>query len=570
MRLVIREYLSMLKETGELDSLLSDLVLAMGLNPLTRPKTGPRQYGVDLPAVGIDEDKSRKLFLITIKRGDITRNDWDTGKQAVRPSLNEILDSYLRTRVRPEHEKLTKKIILATGGELKQDVEPDWVNYINTNGGTHPKHGNIEFDFWGADKLALLIERYFLDEYLFPESAQKRVRKTIALADQNEYEPRYFYDLIEEILFDKKIPIGKSASSRRKRQKAFRLLNLSLNIVFYWCKEAENLKPSLLCAERTVLRSWDWMRQKKLFDCPITNKEYVHLFATYIKINRAYVIKLQPHCMIRDGLFGYGADELEYPLRSFELIGFMGVFGMAHCFLANASLEVEAQNNFSKEAQTIAMTLASLIKNNPATWTPRYDGHAIDIALGLLTLANTGYSTQAIEWLEKLSGRIIFAYQLGRHFPVSSDSYDELVAMEVGLAPPKEKLMDLSTILPMLADWYAYFDLVDSYESFQKAVTATFSKTDLQTWYPEDKTDEYLYRTNAGFQSGVTLTSIKLPETLSCLKERIVRIRKEREEFMKLSCFAQGWPILGLIASRHFRTPISPLYWQSDIAEAND
>lgn len=101
----------------------------------------------------------------------------------MRPSLNEILDSYLRTRVRPEHEALPKKIILATGGELKQDVEPDWTNYVHNNTRYHQKYGEIEYDFWGGDKLTLLIEQYFLDEYLFPESAQKQMRKTIALVD---------------------------------------------------------------------------------------------------------------------------------------------------------------------------------------------------------------------------------------------------------------------------------------------------------------------------------------------------------------------------------------------------
>ncbi len=186
MKLLIREYLSMLKESGEIDALLPDLLLMMGIDLLSRPAVGSRQFGVDIPAVGVDpKDNKQKLFLLTVKEGDITRSSWDTGKNAVRPSLNEILDSYLRNRVRPEHEALPKKIILATGGEIKQDVEPDWVNFTHRNTATDPKYGEIEFEFWGGDQLALLIERYFLDEYLFPESAQKHLRKTIALADQN-------------------------------------------------------------------------------------------------------------------------------------------------------------------------------------------------------------------------------------------------------------------------------------------------------------------------------------------------------------------------------------------------
>src|SRR5262245_33440781 len=132
MKLILREYLSMLKESAELDVLLPDLLLAMGIQPLSRPARGSRQFGVDLPAFGVDpEDGQRKLFLILVKQGDITRSTWDTGIQAVRPSLNEVLDSYLRTRVRPQHQTLPKKLILATGGEMRQDVEPDWTNYVH-------------------------------------------------------------------------------------------------------------------------------------------------------------------------------------------------------------------------------------------------------------------------------------------------------------------------------------------------------------------------------------------------------------------------------------------------------
>ncbi|RLF31810.1 MAG: hypothetical protein DRN08_07415, partial [Thermoplasmata archaeon] len=77
MKLIIREYLSLLKESNELDQLLPDLLLAMDIEPISRTQTGVRQYGVDVAAVGIDEDGKKTLFLFTIKQGDIGRTDWD-------------------------------------------------------------------------------------------------------------------------------------------------------------------------------------------------------------------------------------------------------------------------------------------------------------------------------------------------------------------------------------------------------------------------------------------------------------------------------------------------------------
>lgn len=113
MRLIVREYLSMLRESGELDALLPDLLLSMDIQPIYKPQRGVRQYGVDQSAVGVDpEDQREKLFLFVIKQKDIDRNNWDTGPQAVRPSLNEIIDIYLRTMLDERFRNLPKKIIV--------------------------------------------------------------------------------------------------------------------------------------------------------------------------------------------------------------------------------------------------------------------------------------------------------------------------------------------------------------------------------------------------------------------------------------------------------------------------
>ncbi len=575
MRLVIREYLSMLKESRELDALLPDLLLAMGFDLLSRPGIGSRQWGVDLPAVGIDpKDQKYKLFLFTVKEGDITRSKWDNGKNAVRPSLNEILDSYLRNRVRPEHSTLPKKIILTTGGELKQDVEPDWVNYVNSHEGTHHKYGDIEFDFWGGDALTLFIERFLLDEYLFPESAQKNLRKTIALADQNEDEPRYFYEIIEDTLFKHEVSKERGKDASQQRRKALNVINLSLNIVFHWCKEADNLKPAFLCAERTILRTWDWIRKYELFDCKTTIEQFQHILFLYLDVANTYAIKLQPVCGVRDGFFGYGsADELEYPLRTFEVIGVLGSLGITYWYLSQMHQEQQArQDHLEQAASAVAKSLAVLIQNNPSALMPRYDGHSVDIALGLLTLTVGGYSELAAKWVRDLSARIIYAYQIGRNFPVASDSYNELIAMSVNQAPPKEKLMELSTLIPMLADWYSILGLAAEYRTFQNAVTEHLANTNLQLWFPDDETDNYLYICNAGYASGITVASIRLPPTLDKLKAQIIYLRDKHQAFKQLSCFVRGFVFLGLIASRHFRTPIIPGYWQydADIPDTSD
>jgi hypothetical protein len=84
MKLVFREYLASLRERRELDVVLPDLLSELGFNVISRPSVGTRQYGVDVAAVGRDTDpktgvSEEKLYLFSIKQGDLTRNDWDSG-----------------------------------------------------------------------------------------------------------------------------------------------------------------------------------------------------------------------------------------------------------------------------------------------------------------------------------------------------------------------------------------------------------------------------------------------------------------------------------------------------------
>ncbi len=119
MKLIIKEYLSLLKESKELDTLLPDLLLSMGFETISLPQIGATQYGVDIAAIGKDIDGKKKLFIFTIKQGDIGRNDWCENKQAVKQSLDQIRDVYFNFHIPTQYKNLPKVIVLCTGGYLK-------------------------------------------------------------------------------------------------------------------------------------------------------------------------------------------------------------------------------------------------------------------------------------------------------------------------------------------------------------------------------------------------------------------------------------------------------------------
>jgi len=72
MKLIIKQYLASLNERNELDALLPDLLSQMGLNVFSRPGIGTKQHGVDVAAVGSLNGDPEKVYLFSIKAGDLT------------------------------------------------------------------------------------------------------------------------------------------------------------------------------------------------------------------------------------------------------------------------------------------------------------------------------------------------------------------------------------------------------------------------------------------------------------------------------------------------------------------
>ena len=559
MKLLIRDYLAKLKESQELEILVADLLLNMGIEPLSKPQRGVRQDGVDIAAVGTDpDDNKRKLFLITIKAGDITRSNWNGNSTAVRPSLDEIKDVYLTRRVDSAHRNLPKKVILCCGGELKQEVDTNWKGYTEKSG----QNGELEYGLWTGDTLALLIEKHFLNEHLFPIENRSLMRKALALLDQNEQEPVFFYQLVDQIL-----QTNTSQNLYKEQLKTLRLVNLCLGVVAKWSLDVGNTRPALLCAERALLRTWDFLREYNLLDKREVLEAYARLYEEYLAAALAYAKRIHPECLIRDGLtiFSSWAEVLEYPLRTFEAIGFISTLGINHAFCFGET----ADEGHKESAHMASHTLAELIRNNPAATAPPYDSHAIELALGLLLLFMTGRTDVALAWMEKLTVRISSAYSIGGQFPIGSDSYEDLIDLELGQTTSKQRRMRLSTIIPTIAEWYAIIGNQEYYEAFRQAVIGVREDVNLQLWYPDDTTEGMLYRENAAYDTGTMCTSINLPENIEVLRENMRVWFKDQTVFSELSCIKYGFVALGLVAGRHFRTPIIPAYWQKLVSNSD-
>ena len=137
-----------------------------------------------------------------------------------------------------------------------------------------------------------------------------------------------------------------------------------------------------------------------------------------------------------------------------------------------------------------------------------------------------------------------------------------MIALEIGQAESKEKLTDCSTIIPLLAQWCVILGLEETYARLRENVEKVFPHSTLQVWYPDEDSESVFYKANAS-RTGAAVKIEPLPSEFDEVKDHIRRIQKSVLDPRDISCLGKsGLLIIGLIASRHFRTPVIPFYWQ--------
>lgn len=544
MKLIIKEYLSLLKESKELDSLIPELLLAMGHEVISKPQIGVRQSGVDVASIGVDTDGIKKVFLFTIKEGDFGRTDWDNGtSQAVRPSLNEIVDLYIPKKLSPENKLLVKKIILATGGDKKQEIEDNWNGYIETNS----KKDEIEFDFWGGDKLALFIEEYIFNEFIIPKEQRSLFRKALALIGDTDYDLRDYYQFLDEVLFKNEL----EKESDKKILKALRLIFLSLNIIVYWSQSENNLKHGLLATERTLLNIYEFLNKnnftKKRNFRDILYKIYESNFRT---IER-YCKKIYPLIVVENGLSFRGHDFLQESLILFEQLGILALYGNLYYLSAYTD---EDSFDYTKYEE-INKHLKLMIKNHKGLYNPVYDEQIIDISLALYFLELWNEIEFIDEWIYNLISHIEFAYYQGKYFPIDTNSFEDLVECNLGDKKDLKEYIRTSTLIPTLAFWCVKLGLIENYKYLYKVSQDIYKDSTLQIWFTDKDLENFVYKKNASFESGYVFAPLPIYENISHMGDIVEKLRNSKH-LIKLENVEM--PILYFISSRYFRMPILP------------
>ncbi|WNH11996.1 hypothetical protein [Thalassobellus suaedae] len=507
MNFLTSEYIALLKEDGELDALLIDILISKGITPISKPQKG-RQYGVDIAAIGKDKDGLEKLFLITVKQGNITRVIWDSSPTSVRQSLNDIRETYINISLTRSQKKLPKKIIVATNGELEQTIQTSWVQYTETY-----NKNDVEYEFWGIDDISKMVSDNLLSERLFNSEMRSLLKKTLAFQELKDYDLNHYNKLVDLIL-------EKPIKTKKPLLKRLKLLQICLSIVFKWAEDNGYIKSAIYAADKTILKSYEWLNSQGHFKEKFSHLEFYNIHLLRRKIGIAYFNKVNEHYFVEHSLQRYSRNQIEYSLTVWEEIGIIANIGLTE--IKHYQYHFDPKNPsfsdiYEKSTITIAETLISLINTNPPSHYPLYDDHIIDIEPALRFLYLVGFKEQCVKWLRRLVVGIHDAKILKDFFPLFRSNYENLVDYYIGSKEQDEKS---SMLLTLLADWSAILNNKEAYDDLQKIMELFDNKLNLQIWFPKSETEDYYLNYGYSRKSGKVKHSITLYSLIEDYQKR--------------------------------------------------
>jgi len=156
--IIIKEYLSNLREDAELDHLFPILLNTMGYRIIQTAKDskGQSQYGKDIIAVGNDTNGVKHRWYFELKGHkdrDITDKNYSV-TDGIRESIIEAIDTPFEDSSIPGFNELPIKIVLVHNGILKTNIRPVFEGFINK---TFRNSDNESFERWDIHHLTDLL-----------------------------------------------------------------------------------------------------------------------------------------------------------------------------------------------------------------------------------------------------------------------------------------------------------------------------------------------------------------------------------------------------------------------------
>lgn len=469
MRLIIKDYLLQLREKDELDLLLCDLLLQMGYVTDSQPKTGNRQYGVDIRA-----HNSKEVFLCVVKQGNMDRHMWASDPNAVRQSLEEIQDVYIEF-IKKDVEGKTLHIVVASNGVIEESVYPNWAGYVKQN--SLWSDISVSIEFWDIDYLVLAVQKYLLNECIFSEKMRGLLRKALYFVDEGDYHSKHFESIIDGYLDS-----IDCTGSKKEQEKRFASLYLASQMVAHYAAEAEIYKIAIMVTEYLLIRYWKFLLINNLFEKPRYIQWLNKFLKAYEKWNQKYFDVTKICAEGRDHFPTY--NSVEQRVLLYEVLGYWATYAYW--------LSFDGENNQLKQKQCfqICNSIVGLINYYPQMFYPPYDRHIGIMNMVLRLFLRLGRTEDVCTMIRRLCDTVGHNYLLQKKYPAPDDNFETAVNIELGLPTPKYQC---SAFWGNTLEWIVLMKQDELYQEILPFLRDDLKEVTMCTWFLRDKEESAFY-----------------------------------------------------------------------------
>lgn len=342
-KILIREYLSSLKEDTELDKIFVFLLESMGFEIISTPveSKGQSQYGKDIVAIGLAENGKKHSWYFELKGGDDANIDANKFNKpdGIRESLLEAKDVTYRFLETKGFEKLPTKFVLVHNGVLKENFKDQFNGFIKKT------FSEGEFEHWDINKLTPLFYEKLFNEYLFTTSIRiNNLKRVLIFLSLPDYDFSHLHLLVNDILKDF---ITNSKLNKRKELLMFLSLAILLRLIWRYSKEQGNNYHVKYAINYCVLKTW----QSILITKKTNKKAVLNLFSKLLNIQYEfygeYIVNSIELASLKKGIasqIGSPFENIAFPLKTYQYLDDLIYYFNLKSFTPDSENIIENQN----------------------------------------------------------------------------------------------------------------------------------------------------------------------------------------------------------------------------------
>lgn len=528
MKLIIKEYLSSLNEEQGLNELIPKLYLLNGYTIINVAQKGVRQNGVDILA-----EKNGEPYLLTIKQGDLRRDNWNNNPTSLRQSLDDIIDAYIPNELPIKYKGKKIHIDIILNGHVEQAIQSSLTGY-------EKRYKDYIFSQINIDSLTKLVYSLLLNENLFPADEASMLRKCLALINEQDFQLNNYIQLIDKSL-EKVIA---SSSKKRTKREISKLIMLQ-NIICEWDCQSEVYVNKIKCCETLLLKI-----TSSLFTQSKNKNEAKDLYNAIMKI---YIDMLERYYFNAKRLENtYRAlpifSEIGHQLKLFEILGILSMYGLI--LLYQEKEETERINS-------VHNLIINILSNYDGTLYIPMEYNCCEISILLLFLYKLNDIGSSKNYVISLLNCQAINYLKNKKFPFPYEDYYEALKASTS----KKNTFNSSLVLECLYDWLILLNGTSDEEIDLEIYKKTFKDVSLQLWIYdcEDEIEFYKGHKNTG-------CCYIMPE-LSTFDRRKKILRKIIKEikFKDYLSEKKKIPYISVVASRLYKMPVNPYLYLKDL-----